>query len=63
MVESKSDRFANNINAHSDNIAKFDPLQVNRLAADSEWRPRWPMSAFGPKQTKMEFSPQQLVRL
>jgi hypothetical protein len=40
MAESKSDQFARNINAHSEKIAKFDPLSVNRLAADSEWRPR-----------------------
>jgi hypothetical protein len=36
MAESKSDRFTNNINAHSEKIAKFDPLSTNRLATDSE---------------------------
>jgi len=36
MAESKSDQFANDFNAHSEKIAKFDPLSVNRLAADSE---------------------------
>jgi hypothetical protein len=36
MAESKSDKFANDINAHSEKIAKFDPLSTNRLAPDSE---------------------------
>jgi hypothetical protein len=36
MAESKSNHFANYINAHSEKIAKFDPLSTNRLAADSE---------------------------
>jgi hypothetical protein len=36
MAESKSDQFVNDFNAHSEKIAKFDPLPTNRLAADSE---------------------------
>jgi hypothetical protein len=36
MAESKSDKFANVINMHSEKIAKFDPLSTNRLAPDSE---------------------------
>jgi hypothetical protein len=36
MAESKSDKFANDINMHSEKIAKFDPLSTNRLAPDSE---------------------------
>jgi hypothetical protein len=40
MAESKSDYFSCKINAHSEKIAKFDPLYTNRLAAHSEcWRP------------------------
>ena len=35
---SKSDNFSLEINAHSEKIAKFDPLSTNRLAADSEYR-------------------------
>jgi hypothetical protein len=38
MAESKSDQFSNKFNAHSEKIAKFDPLLVNRLAVDSEYR-------------------------
>jgi hypothetical protein len=38
MAESKSDNFSLEINAHSEKIAKFDPLSTNRLAADSEYR-------------------------
>jgi hypothetical protein len=36
MAESKSDQFANNINAHSKKISKFAPFRINRLAVDSE---------------------------
>jgi hypothetical protein len=36
MAESKSDQFANDFKAHSEKIAKFDPLSTNWLAADSE---------------------------
>ena len=36
MAESKSDQFANNINAHSEKISKFAPFRINRLAVDSE---------------------------
>jgi len=36
MAESKSDQFINNINTHSEKIAKSDPLSINRLLADSE---------------------------
>src|SRR5262245_38470323 len=36
MAESKSDQFPNKFNAHSEKIAKFDPLSTNRLAHDSE---------------------------
>jgi hypothetical protein len=36
MAESKSDKFANDINMHSEKIAKFEPLSTNRLAPDSE---------------------------
>jgi hypothetical protein len=34
--KSKSDKFANDINMHSEKIAKFDPLSTNRLGLDSE---------------------------
>jgi hypothetical protein len=50
MAESKSDNFSLEINAHSEKIAKFDPLSTNRLAADSEYRSTfalrevWPLS-------------------
>jgi hypothetical protein len=36
MAESKSGYFPFEINAHSEKIAKFDPLSINRLAPDSE---------------------------
>jgi hypothetical protein len=36
MAESKSDHFSFEINAHSEKIAKFDPLSTNRLPVDSE---------------------------
>jgi hypothetical protein len=60
MTESKSDQFSFEINAHSEKIAKFDPLSTNRLAAHSECRrgrkrspldgqPIQRMSAFGGK--------------
>jgi hypothetical protein len=39
MAESKSEQFASQINAHSENFAKFDPLLTNSLAQDSERRP------------------------
>ena len=38
MAESKSDYFSFDINAHSEKIAKFDPLSTNRLALYSECR-------------------------
>jgi hypothetical protein len=36
IAESKSDYFSFKINAHSEKIAKFDPLSTNRLPEDSE---------------------------
>jgi hypothetical protein len=36
MVESKSARTFNEINAHSEKSAEFSPKGINRLAADSE---------------------------
>lgn len=38
MVESKSDDFANDFNAHSEFQAVFDPKQINSLEARSECR-------------------------
>jgi hypothetical protein len=38
MAESKSDHFSFKINAHSEKLAKFNPLSTNRLVVDSEWR-------------------------
>ena len=36
MVESKSGRTLNEINAHSEKSVEFGPKGINRLAADSE---------------------------
>jgi len=38
MAESKSDYFSSEINAHSEKFAKFDPLSIKSLAADTEHR-------------------------
>jgi len=55
MAESKSNQFINNINTHSEKIAKSDPLSINRLLADSECDQcdRCPLlrSLFGVKRT------------
>jgi hypothetical protein len=36
---SKTDYFSFKISVHSEKIAKFNPLSINRLAADSEHDP------------------------
>jgi len=37
MAESKSDKFFNFVNEHSESIMKFAPLTINGLARDSEY--------------------------